>query len=199
MSSQEIKTQLRTLKRDIDAQEKNLNLKQRDVALAKAKARNAQNIGNTTLYDQYVLEAALAENSVASISETRAQLITLRSQLENTQRNVGIQRSISQVSASIAGSNSHGEKRAVVIAKLIADTDKNFANLDDSVEISSAFMQRRVLAPETQKAIDAVKNGLELEREIEDMTRDDVEDDAVSVTTKTTKSLQNRINQLNTN
>lgn len=192
-----MKTQLRTLRRDIDAQEKALNTKQREVTTAKAKAKDAQDRGNNTAYDQYVLEAALAENSVTQISATRAQLITLRNQLENTVRNVGVQRSISRVSTSLASSNSHGEKRAAAVAKLVADVDKNFANLNESVEVSSEFLQKRVMDPETQKAINAVKNALDLEREVEDMARgDDLEDDAVSVTTRTTKTLEKRMEQL---
>ncbi len=194
------KTQLRKLNRTIDALEKDLNQKQREVAIAKSKARSAEERGDRHGYDQYVIEAALAEGSVKSISATRIQTITLRNSLETTTRNVGVQRTISQVSASMASSNAHGDKRVAAVTKLVADADRNFANLNDSVEISTAFMQKHVMDPETQKAIAAVQTELELEREVDDMTRDDdVEDDAVSVTTKTTRTLQNRLDAIKHN
>lgn len=196
-------TQLRKLSRKVDSLEKDLAKKQRELDTAKAKAAHAHQLGNTAMYDQYVMEAGAAARSITSISETRTQSIALRTNLENTLRGIDLQVSISQVSASMASSNIHGDKRAAAVGKLIAVADKNYTNLKDSVEISAAFIDKHVTDPETQAAVEAVRKELELKRELDELTRDDgdddaddVEDDAVSVTTKTTSLLQKRIDAI---
>ena len=109
--------------------------------------------------EQYIAEAAFLKEELTSLSDTRTRMLALKSELQTTDHQMRLDKSVSAASQTLAKANKLGSARKGKMDKIIESTTRQLSNVSSSSSSTAAFLDSRH-KPSTAEHAQDLKNSI---------------------------------------